>query len=68
MRPRDQPPQHWREIWRLIERMSTEDFRAFFIQGAEGLMHLRCGFPYLAYSFADEQQILGIDVACPYEA
>src|SRR5882672_3185123 len=68
MRPRDQPPQHWREIWRLIERMSTEDFRAFFIQGAEGLMHLRCGFPHLAYSFADEQQILGIDVACLYEA
>src|SRR6201981_3866496 len=68
MRRRDQPPQHWREIWRLIERMSTEDFRAFFIQGAEGLMHLRCGFPDLAYSLADEQQILGIDVACLYEA
>src|ERR1700752_1922216 len=68
MRPRDQPPQHWRKIWRLIERMSTEDFRAFFIQGAEGLMHLRCGVPHLAYSFADEQQILGIDVACLYEA
>src|SRR5580700_9650073 len=68
LRPRDQPPQHWREIWRLIERMSTEDFRAFFIQGAEGLMHLRCGFPHLAYSLADEQQILGIDVACLYEA
>src|SRR5579862_6394112 len=68
MRPRDQPPQHWREIWRLIERMSAEDFRAFFIQAAEGLMHLRCGFPHLAYSFADEQQILGIDVACLDEA
>jgi hypothetical protein len=68
MRPRDQPPQHWPEIWRLIERMSAEDFRAFFIQGADGLMHLRCGFPHLAYSFADEQQILGIDVACLYEA
>src|ERR1700681_1934427 len=68
MRPRDQPPQHWREIWRLIERMSTEDFRAFFIQGAEGLMHLRCGFPHLPYSCADAQQILGIDVACLYEA
>src|SRR4029077_11503805 len=68
MRLRDQPPQHWREIRRLIERMSTEDFRAFFIQGAKGLMHLRCGFPHLAYSFADEQQILGIDVACLYEA
>src|SRR5690242_8982400 len=68
MRPRDQPPQHWREIWCLIERMSTEDFRAFFIQGAEGLMHLRYGVPHLADSFADEQQILGIDVACLYEA
>jgi hypothetical protein len=51
----------------LIERMSAEDFRAFFIQGADGLMHLRCGFPHLAYSFADEQQILGIDVAYLYE-
>src|SRR5258708_11196811 len=68
MRPRDQPSQHWREIWRLVERMSTEDFRAFFIQGAEGLMHLRCGVPHLAYSLADQQQILGIDVACLYEA
>src|SRR5690242_21031229 len=68
MRPRDQPPQHWREIWRLIERMSAEDFRAFFIQSAEGLMHLRCGVPHLPYSCADEQQILGIDVACLYEA
>src|SRR5216684_2506848 len=68
MRPRDQPPQHWREIWRLIERMSAEDFRAFFIQGAEGLMHLRYCFPHLAYSFADEQQILGIDLTCMYEA
>src|ERR1700740_1343480 len=68
MRPRDQPPQQWLEIRRPIERMSTEDFRAFFIQGAEGLMHLRCGFPHLAYSFADEQQILGIDVAGLYEA
>src|SRR3984957_15469785 len=48
--------------------MSTEDFRAFFIQGAEGLMHLRCGFPHLPYSCADEQQILGIDVTCLYEA
>src|SRR3984893_12514691 len=67
MRPRDQPPQHWREIWRLIERMSAEDFRAFFIQGAEGLLHPRYGFPHLAYSFADEQLILGIDVACLYE-
>src|SRR5258708_35357569 len=68
MRPRDQPPQHWHEIWRLIERLSTEDFRAFFIQGAEGLMHLRCRFHHLAYSFGDEPQILGIDVAWLYEA
>src|ERR1700732_1835122 len=68
MRPGDQPPQHWREIWRLVEMMSAEDFRAFFILGAECLRHLRCGFPYLAYSLADEQQILGIDVACLYEA
>src|SRR5579859_2252638 len=68
MRPRDHPPQHWRKIGRLIERMSAEDFRAFFVQGAEGLMHLRCGFPHLADSFADEQQILRIDVACLYEA
>src|SRR5258707_2584838 len=68
MRPRDQPTQHWREIWRLIERMSAEDLRAFSIQGAEGLMHLRYGLPHLAYSFANEQQILGIDVACLYEA
>src|SRR6201981_1054705 len=68
MRPREQPPQHWREIWRFIEWMSAEDFRAFFIQGAEGLMHLWCGFPHLAYSLADEQQILGIDVAFLYEA
>src|SRR6267154_807946 len=60
MRRRDRPSQHWRDIWRLIERMSTEDFRAFVIQGAEGLMHL-------PYSCADEQQILGIDVACLYE-
>src|SRR6202007_1268895 len=67
MRPRDQPSQHWREIWRLIERMSAEDFRAFFIQGAEGLMHLRCGFPHLADSFANEQQIPVNDVACLYE-
>src|SRR6201988_4207603 len=68
MRPRDQPPQHWREIWRLIERMSAEDFRAFFIQGAEGLMHLRYGFPPLADSLTDEQEVMGIDVACLYEA
>src|ERR1700721_4732602 len=48
--------------------MSPEDFPAFFIQGAEGLMPLRCGFAHLAYSLADEQQILGIDVARLYEA
>src|ERR1700732_1109021 len=66
MRRRDQPPQHWREIWRLIERMSTEDFRAFFIQGAEGLMHLRCGFPHLAYSLADRQTLFRIAPALPY--
>src|ERR1700739_3678489 len=65
--PRDQPPQHWPQDWRLIERMSAEDFRAFFVQRAEGLMHLRYGFPHLAYSLADEQQILGIDVGCPCE-
>src|SRR5216683_4087230 len=68
MRPRDQPPQHWREIWRLIERMSTEDFRAFFIQDAEGLLHLRYGFPHLADSFAGEEEVLGIDVTGLYEA
>src|ERR1700745_1301883 len=68
MRPRDQPPQHWPEVWRLIERMSAEDFRTFSVQGAEGLMHLRYGFPHLADSFANEQQIVGIDVACLYEA
>src|SRR5258708_1175485 len=64
MRPRDHPPQHWRQIWCLIERMSAEDFRAFFIQGAAGLMHLRYCFPHLAYSFAEEEKILGIEVAC----
>src|SRR6202795_3307367 len=68
MRRRHQPSQHWRDIWRLIERMSAEDFRAFFIQGAEGLMHLRYGFPHLADSFAHEQGVLGVDVACLYEA
>src|SRR4029077_3041476 len=67
LRPRHQPPQHWREIWRLVERMSAAYFRAFLIQGAEGLLRLRCGFAHLAYSLADEQQILGIDVACLYE-
>ena len=67
MRPRDQPLQHWREIWRLIERMS-HGIAHFSVQAASGLMHLRCGFQHLAYSLADEQQILGIDVASRYEA
>src|SRR6202021_1377587 len=31
-------------------------------------MHLRCGCAPLAYSLADEQQIIGIDVARLYEA
>src|ERR1700722_9332 len=48
--------------------MSAEAFRAFFTQGAEGLIHLRDGFPHLADSLANEQQIVGIDVACLYEA
>src|SRR5580704_12523859 len=68
IRPRDQLPQHWREIWRLIERVSTEDFRAFFIQGGEGFMHLRCGSPHLADSLTGEQEVPGIDVARLYEA
>ena len=48
--------------------MSAEDFRAFSVQGVDGLMHLRCGFPHLADSFANEQEVLWIDVACLYEA
>src|SRR4029077_3216520 len=64
----DQPPQHWPEVWCLIERMSAEDFRAFSVEGVNGLMHLRCGFPHLADSFANEQEVLGIDVTCLYEA
>src|SRR5246127_5873937 len=48
--------------------MSAEDFPAFSVQGVDGLMHLRCGFPHLADSFANEQEVLGIDVACLYEA
>src|SRR6202162_3160314 len=48
--------------------MSAEDFRTFFVQGVEGLMHLRYGFPHLADSFANEQEVLGIDVACLYKA
>src|ERR1700746_2088936 len=63
-----QPPQHWPEVWCLIERMSAEDFRTFSVQGVDGLMHLRCGFPHLADSFANEQEVLGLDVACLYEA
>ena len=63
----DQPPQHGHEVWRLIEGMSTEDLRAFSVQCVDGLMHLWCGFPHLADSFADEQEVLGIDVACLYE-
>ena len=31
-------------------------------------MHLRCSFPHLADSFANEQEVLGIDVACLDEA
>src|SRR6202140_1958960 len=48
--------------------MSAEDFRTFSVQGVDGLMHLRGGFPHLADSFANEQEVLGIDVACLYEA
>src|SRR5712675_2147704 len=48
--------------------MSAEDFRAFSVQGADSLMHLGRGIPHLADSFADEQEVLGIDVACLYEA
>src|ERR1700719_3972001 len=48
--------------------MSAEDFRTFSVQDVDGLMHLRCGFPHLADSFANEQEVLGIDVACLYEA
>jgi hypothetical protein len=68
MRPRDQPPEHWPEVRRLIERMSAEDLRAFFIQRIDRLVHLRCGFLHLADSFANEQEILGIDVACLYDS
>src|SRR6266446_1621258 len=48
--------------------MSAEDLRAFSVQGIDGLMHLRRDFPHLADSLADEQEVLGIDVACLYEA
>src|ERR1700756_1843446 len=48
--------------------MSAEDFRTFSVQGVDGLLHLRCGFPHLANSFANEQEVLGIEVARFYEA
>src|SRR5438445_10924685 len=48
--------------------MSAEDLRAFSVQGIDGLMHLRRDFPHLADSLADEPEVLGIDVACLYEA
>src|SRR6266849_5744513 len=64
----DQPPQHGREVWRLIERMSAEDLRAFSVQGVDNLMHLWCGLPHLADSFAGEEEVLGIDVTGLYEA
>src|ERR1700752_4183721 len=48
--------------------MSAEDFRAFSVQCVNGLVHLRCDFPHLADSFADEQEVLGIDVARLYKA
>src|ERR1700751_1344631 len=48
--------------------MSAEDFRTFSVQCLDVLMHLRCGFPHLADSLANEQEVLGIDVACLYEA
>src|SRR5690348_13702320 len=47
--------------------MSAKDFRTLSIQGIDSLMHLRCGFPHLADSFANEQEVLGINVACLYE-
>src|SRR6202162_6611109 len=48
--------------------MSAGGFRSFSAEGVDGLMHLRCGFPPLADSSANEQELLGIDVACLYEA
>src|SRR5260370_42037624 len=63
MRRRDQPPQHWREIWCLIERMSAEDFRAYFIQGDVGLLHIREGLPHLPDSVAIKLQHFGLVVA-----
>src|SRR5580765_7645734 len=59
VRPREQPPQHWPEVRRLIERMSAEDLRAFYVQCVDGLVHLRCGVPHLADSFAREQEVPG---------
>src|ERR1700732_1271664 len=48
--------------------MSAEDFSTFSVQGVDGRMHLRCGFLHLADSLANKQKVLGIDVACLYEA
>src|ERR1700759_5717731 len=48
--------------------MSAEDFPTFCVQAVDGLMQLRYGFPHLADSFANEQEVLGIDVTCLYEA
>src|ERR1700747_820151 len=48
--------------------MSAKDFRTFSVQGVDGIMHLRGGCPHLADSFANEQEVLGIDMACLYEA
>src|SRR5258707_50325 len=65
MRPRANAAAAGREdAYQKLNGNSTRLLR----QGAEGLMHLRCGFAHLAYSLADEQQILGIDVACLYES
>src|SRR6266436_1140845 len=47
--------------------MSAEDLRALSVQRVDGLMHLRRDLPHLADSFANEQKVLGIDVACLYE-
>ena len=48
--------------------MSAEDFRAFSVQGVDSLLHFWCSFPHLADPLANEQEVLGIDVACLYEA
>ena len=44
------------------------DLRAFLVQRIDSLVPLRCGVPHLADSFANEQEILRIDVACLDEA